>query len=340
MSLNTPLVSVIMPAYNAEKYIAKSIRSIICQTYKNWELIIVNDGSTDGTAQIIQEFLQKDSRLKLLDNGTNKGLIVTRNKGLAASNGKYIANLDSDDLANSERLEKQVAFLENNTAHVLLGSACIHIDAKGKKIASIERNIPNDHLKTLLLFSNYFINSSVMMRADQAKTLRYIEGFAPAEDYQFFSQLCKLGSVGNLNEKLVEYRIHDQNVSSLQKGEKLSAVKKIQEALLHVLTVTPSSKELESHSSLVNGLSKASASELQPTEDWLLSLIAGNQKAMIYPEAIFNYYCGFFFRRFCQGTGLGRKSISFFKKSPLSKYLKGDLKGNSIFFVKSLLSIS
>ena len=202
-----------MPAYNAENYIAESILSIINQTYQNWELIIINDGSTDRTAQIIQQFLQNNSRVQLSDNGSNKGLIFTRNKGLECAKGKYIANLDSDDIANSDRLEKQVAFLEKNTEYVLLGSACSHIDEKGNKIASVQRNIPNEHLKTLLLFSNYFINSSVMMRADQAKTLHYAEGFAPAEDYQFFSKLCQLGHIGNLNEELVEYRIHDQNIS-------------------------------------------------------------------------------------------------------------------------------
>ncbi|MBL4707510.1 MAG: glycosyltransferase [Flavobacteriales bacterium] len=337
MNSEAPLVSVIMPAYNAEKYISESILSIINQTYRNWELIIINDGSTDQTSQIIKEFLKKDKRLRLSDNETNKGLVFTRNKGLECARGKYIANLDSDDIASSDRLEKQVTFLERNLEYVLLGSACIHINEKGKKIASVKRNIPNEHLKALLLFSNYFINSSVMMRADQAKTLRYMEGFAPAEDYQFFSQLCQLGHIGNLNDKLVEYRIHDQNISSIKRLEQLSAIKKIQERALQALTVIPTSKELDDHSNLVHGPTKANENDLQVTEDWLLNLVSVNQKSMTYSEDIFNYYCGFFFRRYCQGSGLGIKAISFFKKSRLSKYIKGDLKGNSIFFVKSIL---
>lgn len=340
MSPNNPLVSVIMPAYNAEKYIEESILSIINQTYQNWELIIINDGSTDQTAQIIQQFVQKDSRLRLSDNGTNKGLIVTRNIGLECAKGKYIANLDSDDIANSDRLEKQVAFLEKNLDYVLLGSACIHIDDKGKKIASVERNIPNEHLITLLLFSNYFINSSIMVRAVVAKEIGYANETPLAEDYNFFVSLSEKGKLGNLNSPLVKYRIHEGNISKERETELDSIRSEIQLKQIQKMGLLPSTREMRIHSSLVEGNSIQMGFDLIETESWLLKLVEKNQKERKYPDELFKYYAAFFYRRACQRGSLGSKAILTFRKSSLSKFIKHDVKGNSIFFIKSILKLS
>lgn len=338
MSSSQPLVSVIMPAYNAESYIEESILSLIHQTYQNWELIIVNDGSTDQTVEIARSFLKKDNRLRLINNETNEGLIVTRNKGLESAKGKYIANLDSDDIALPNRLKKQVAFLEKHQEYVLLGAGCIHIDKEGKKLAEVERNIPNTHLKSLLLFSNYFINSTVMFRTEEVKKVTYQKGFAPAEDYELFSQIGKYGEIGNLPEPLVKYRIHDHNISSLKKEEQQKAISNIIKNQLQSLGIIPSDNELKLHVSLVDGFFEWS--ELPQVETWLSKLIERNTVVRKYPIDIFNYFCAFFYRRACEKSKLGLRAIKKFKSSPLSKYITRDFKGNSVFFVKSIFKLS
>lgn len=109
-----PKVSIIMPAYNAEKYIEDSIKSVLSQTYSNWELIIVDDYSSDNTVDIVKEYTGLDRRIKLVCQKANFGVAFSRNKGLDCADGKYVAFLDSDDLWDREKLEKQVAFMEKS----------------------------------------------------------------------------------------------------------------------------------------------------------------------------------------------------------------------------------
>ena len=111
---NNALVSIIMPAYNSERYIEEAIKSVICQTYKEWELFVIDDGSTDSTAALVEAVALKDSRVKLVRLKFNQGVAAARNKGLELAKGRYIAFLDSDDLWLPQKLEKQIAFMDEN----------------------------------------------------------------------------------------------------------------------------------------------------------------------------------------------------------------------------------
>jgi len=337
MSSIQPLVSVIMPAYNAEKFIAESIESILNQSYSNWELIVINDGSTDQTKSIVSNFLS-DDRIQLINHEYNQGLIISRNSGIEAANGKYIANLDSDDIALPLRLQKQVNFLENNINYVLLGSACVNIDAKGSQINTTRREIPNLALKSILLFSNYFINSSVMMKTEIAKKVSYDSSIPLAEDYYYFVELSQYGDIGNLSETLIKYRIHDNNISKVKEKELKNATQLIFKKQLEKLSVDSTAKELSIHSSIVDASFKNFGFTLTDVEVWLKKLVHSNEKNSVYPTSIFNYYCSFFYRRCCTRNS-GISSIREFRKSSLSKFLRKDIKGNSIFFVKSILNL-
>ncbi|MFT5666009.1 MAG: glycosyltransferase involved in cell wall biosynthesis [Vicingaceae bacterium] len=337
MKENLPLVSVIMPAYNAERFIKKSIESIVNQTYKKWELIVIDDGSTDGTATIVQSFIERDDRIKLVVNETNKGLIITRNRGLEESKGKYIANLDSDDIAFKTRLKKQVHFLEEHSDYVLIGSSCENIDSDGNKVKTVRLKLPHHHIAILLLFSNYFINSTTMVKADVAKEIGYAHDIPLAEDYCFFAKISKMGCAGNLKETLVQYRTHESNISKLKAIELNAAIKKIHQKQLERLGILPTESELMLHGSLVVGSAFDLNIKLITVEKWLLRLVAINQKKRLYDEELFNYYCAFFYRRSCEKAKLGVRALHIFRKSEISKYVKNDTKGNSTFFVKSIL---
>lgn len=338
MSASTPLVSVIMPAYNVEKYVADSIQSILNQTYQNWELLVINDGSTDKTESIIAGFAGADSRIKHINNKKNEGLIYTRNRGLALAQGKYIANLDSDDLALPHRIAVQSGFMENNPDYVLQGAAAELIDSNGLKTGIEKRNIPDIQLHSLLLFSNYFINSSVIITAKLAKQIRYSPDIPLAEDYYLFAELSKHGKIGNDRSINVKYRIHEQNISK-EKSEEMNVAKlKIQEALLRQLRIIPKPDELALHFKLVKEAGVLSKPELKETEAWLLKIKAANETALLYTPQLLNHWCAFFYKRACLKTGLGVTAYRHFKKSALSKSLDSGLKSNLTFFVKSILN--
>lgn len=333
----SPLVSIIMPAFNAEKYLKESVDSILNQTYKNWELLIINDGSSDNTEKLISEYVAQDSRIFGLENEGNKGLVFTRNKGLQAAKGKYVANLDSDDIAYPNRLNLQINYLEENPNVVLLGSSCELIDEKGNHLGFEKREIGQNQIKSVLVFSNYFINSTVVIRREKLENLSYADNYAPAEDYQLVTQLKDSGELVNLEEVLVKYRLHGNNISTINKKEQDDAIRRIHKNLILELGVQFNEPELRLHSQLVVEKGRVKEAELEAIESWLLKLKNANYKANKYNVEAFDHFCAFFYRRACQKAFLGLGSFLRFRKSTLSKSEKNDFKGNGVFLLKSIL---
>lgn len=336
MRKEQPLVSVVMPTYNAERYISVAIESILNQTYSNWELIVINDGSTDSTPILVQNFILQDSRIRIVNHDSNKGLIEARNRGLNEASGKYIANLDSDDISHANRLAVQVDFLERNVDSLLVGSACEVVDSEARKTGSIDRDLPNDHIPVILLFSNYFINSTVMFRAAAVKEVGYAKDIPIAEDYGLFVALSKQGRLANLNQKLIDYRLHDDNISLRSAEEMGKAEREIQRRQLEELKIKATDSELRMHRSIVNGAVTKSEFDLAQVEAWLLRVIEMNTSTLSYDQKLLEHYCGFFYRRACETSSLGNKAIRQFRKSPLSIFLRKDLRGNFAFIVKSI----
>src|SRR5208337_1568211 len=158
-----PRVSVVMAAYNAEKYLRQAVDSILSQTLADFELIVVDDASIDATRAVLESY--SDPRIRALYNPSNLGQCVSRNKALAAARGKYIAILDADDIALPTRLEKQAEWLDRHPEIGLLGSYAVTIDEQGKEHARWDYSPTDDAaIKWALLFTNVFIHSSVMMR--------------------------------------------------------------------------------------------------------------------------------------------------------------------------------
>lgn len=211
-----PLVSVIMPAYNAGKFIGYAIESIINQTYTNWELIIIEDKSTDNTLSVIQNYT--DDRIRLYKNDRNRGISFSTNRGIQVSRGKYIALLDDDDEAMPERLEKQVNYMEENSMIDILGGGSVIIDKYGKMISwtEIPRSNPKYIKAILLLFYNSdFYNGTAMIRKQfiVEHQLQYQDNCYGMQDYKFYMDSSKLGNISAINEFLLKYRLHDSNES-------------------------------------------------------------------------------------------------------------------------------
>lgn len=207
-----PLVSVIMPAYNGEKYIEKAINSIMRQTYSNWELIIIEDGSSDNTLEIARRY--QNEKIKVYVNEKNKGIAFSTNYGITHSEGKYIALLDDDDIATPKRLALQVDFLEQNTDIDILGGRSIYIDSTGKFLGIDAEPLHNPNLiKAYLLFYNEkFSNCTAMIRREfiEKNMLYYEEGCLGMQDFKFYIESSKLGKMTAIKEVLHLKRIHDE----------------------------------------------------------------------------------------------------------------------------------
>ncbi|RZF59567.1 glycosyltransferase [Sphingobacterium corticibacterium] len=205
-------ITVFMAAYNAADYIATSIESVLTQTYPHFELLIVDDGSTDNTIQIAQSF--DDSRVRLIENGENKGLPFTRNVALEEAQGEFIAVLDSDDIAFRNRLEIQLQHFLDRPKLALLGACAYIIDKDGNRTG--EKMIPicdSEKLHAELLFHNSFVHSTVMFRTAVFREMGGYPNHPVAQDYGLFSRIALKYEVDNIPQYLGEYRIHDNNIT-------------------------------------------------------------------------------------------------------------------------------
>jgi len=212
-----PLVSVILSTYNREKYIKRAIESALNQTYKNIELIIINDGSTDRTAEIISEFSKKDPRITILTNETNLGLAKSLNKGISQSRGKYIARLDDDDFWSEPRkLEKQVRFFEKNPNYILVGGGVIRIDESGKEIVRHLLPESDEDIRKSILIDNTFAHPTVVFKKSTWEKIGgYDENLYFSEDWDLWLRFGKLGKFYNFQEYFTCYLQGKQNISNL-----------------------------------------------------------------------------------------------------------------------------
>ena len=215
-----------MPVYNGAAYIKAAIESIVQQTYSHWELIVVNDASTDDTVQIVNAF--KDDRIKLIHNQKQLGLAHVRNVAIAASKGKYIAILDSDDIAGKDRLALQVAFLESHPQHCLVCSWVNAIDTNGVSINQQQHLYTDAELSTVLFFHNCIAQSSVMLRRSMLPgDAPYDPAFPPAEDYQLWVRMLRKHSAHLMQQTLLHYRLHEANSSAKNRTVTDAAVQNV-----------------------------------------------------------------------------------------------------------------
>lgn len=210
---NIPLVSVIIPVYNAEKYVEQAVRSIINQTYTNLEILCCDDCSTDGTFAILQKLAAEDSRVKLFKNESNLKIVRTLNSLVAAANGKYIARMDADDISLPKRIEKQVAFLESNPDYALCGTNAWHIDESGRKIGRSYLSVSNYEIKRTKFIRCPFYHPSVCMRSDVLKQNKYDYFFDKVEDYDLWMRIIEKNNAFNLKERLLKYRKTSSGIS-------------------------------------------------------------------------------------------------------------------------------
>lgn len=210
--MKNPKISIIMSVYDSEKHLDESIQSILNQTFRDFEFIIVNDCSTDDSLHIIDEHAKQDDRIILIDNKMNVGLTKSLNLGLKEAKGKYIARIDADDVAMPNRLEIQYNYLENNRNIFLVGSGALKIDKNGNSINTHKRITNPIKVKQKLVQENCIYHPTILFR-NEANNF-YREHFVYSQDYDFYLMLVSNGKILiNIQDVLIKYRINPNAIS-------------------------------------------------------------------------------------------------------------------------------
>ncbi|MDD2399284.1 MAG: glycosyltransferase [Sulfurovum sp.] len=228
MSMGNPLISVIMPVYNGEKYLRDAIDSILNQTFTDFEFIILNDGSTDRTEEIILSY--DDPRIRYIKNEINLDISETMNKGIRYAKGKYIARMDADDISLPERFERQIAIFNSFTMIQVVFSTVQLINQEGNMIENWKDDInciSQEEIYTLLPKKNCLANPTVMMMTDIIRNYSYNRRSKHSEDYNLWLRMMSDGiSFYKIKEPLLKYRIHDNSVTQMSNKERAGSYKK------------------------------------------------------------------------------------------------------------------
>jgi len=217
MSTTSPLISVVMPVYNADVYLAEAIESILNQTYRHFECIIICDDPTDKTREIIGKYSESDSRITPFYR-KKEGLVSALNKGCSLAKGKYIARMDADDISLPIRFQKQLDFLEAHPEIDVCGTGAeIYSDNNDSSLFSPPES--QNEIKFFLLFDNCLAHPSVMMKTAWIQRNGYNENAVFFEDYELWLRTLDTSGISNIKDVLVKLRKHPDNISELHKTE-------------------------------------------------------------------------------------------------------------------------
>jgi glycosyltransferase involved in cell wall biosynthesis len=232
----SPKISVLMAVYNGAEYLREAIDSVLAQTYRDFEFVIVDDGSSDATPDLLATY--KDARLRVQRLPENRGLIVALNAGLALCRGEYIARMDGDDFSHPERFARQVAFLDANPNVGLIGTAIWIIDAAGRKLDYAPQPIGDGAIRFVAMTRNPFHHPSVMWRTAHfaGRGLVFDKRYEAVEDFDLWTRALPNMRAANLREPLLSYRVHGANVSvrraQEQRARSLELCARLQRAVL------------------------------------------------------------------------------------------------------------
>lgn len=337
--MSSPLVSVLMPAYNAGRYVGQSIESVLSQTLEDLELIIVDDGSTDESIAIARSY--RDRRIRIVHHERNLGLAAARNTCLNSASGEYVAWLDADDRCHPDRLEAQVGKLEREPEIGLCGTWVKTIGTQ----ASYKWRYPIDSatLKARLLFDDPFATSSIMLRRRilVEHDLRFDESYPPAEDYDLWEKLSGFALTANIPRFLTYYRLHPHQISRLMSAQQADSIWRIQSRQLAELGIEASDEEKEVHLKLgVRWDFLGDEAWLTRALRWLERLRAANSATRYFPQPAFDATLADRWYRVCRAnTRLGLRAWKAFGNAPLAADYCGGVFRRSRLALEAIFSV-
>jgi glycosyltransferase involved in cell wall biosynthesis len=318
-----PKVTVVIPVYNREKYLGIAVDSILSQTFSDFELLVIDDGSNDGSIAVVRSY--GDPRIRLVCNDTNLGVSPTRNRGIQVARGEYLAFLDSDDWSFPERLAKQTAFLDSHPDYAAVGSWIEWMSEEGSPSGRIKRKPTSpEEIAAWRLFQQGIENSASMARTAVLRAYRHREEFDVSEDFDFWSRIAANHKLATIPEVLVRRRMHAGQLTHEKAGSAPERRLAIYAAQLHLLGVSFTDTDLNRHLLLRSMRKRGFRPDLNYldwAETWLLQLRAANQRAGCYPEPAFSQLLGRFWLKVCwYAASVGRWTIWWrFWRSPLCR---------------------
>lgn len=286
MSMTHPEISVLMPVFNGEHYLAAAMASVLGQQHHDLELLVLDDGSTDSSAAIARSF--GDPRVRLIRNGSNQGVIRTRNRGIREARGAFIAFLDCDDIALPERLAIQARFLRDTPDVILVGSWIALMDEQGRQTGVCSRYAATpETIPSTMLFDNCFAQSAVMARREALQREPYREEYPCAEDYDLFARLALTGRSANIPRVLTLYREHGGGLSKLRRDLIVACTHRVHAWQLERLGITADGEELRLHGSLGCLSADLPTCDLARVTRWLTRLYCCNGQRAIYSRQQF-----------------------------------------------------
>ena len=288
----SPAISIILPLYNGEAFVQQTIESILNQSFEYFELIIINDASTDKSKEIVLSF--QDKRIRYIENESNMGISKTLNRGIDLCCGKYIARIDADDVCMPDRLKTQWEFLEKNPAIGLCGSWAIVIDENNKAIGKIINQTDPKFISIALLFSVPLIHPSVCCKTSILKQYKYAD-IPLIEDYDIWCRMSKTTQMANIPKFLLKYRWHTNNISKgknfVLRSDKIAVKQQIAK-----LGLFPDDEAFRIHqlsfnlSTLNNSSGILSETDLYASDAWFSQLLSANKRKKIYDQEAFTAF--------------------------------------------------
>lgn len=336
MDIRKPKVSVLMPVYNGRKYLREAIDSILKQTYRRYEFIIIDDGSSDDSAKIIESYA--DERIKFVKNEKNLGLSSTLNKGIDMATGEYIIRMDSDDISLPERIEKQVNFMDNNPDVGVCGTWIRYIGISSISWTSKIHKFPVKHrdIKARSLFNCNFCHPSVIMRKSLLDrfNLRYNPEHLHTEDYGLWQKCSFYFSLANIPEILLLYRISLESITNSDKTKEFESIQLINRLNIKKFDLDFSSEELLIYRNFPINFKKEFLIDFH---SWLKKLQDANSEKQIYPEPEFSLALSDEWFSACyRSSSLGLNIWFLFWKLPFSKSARFENKQVIKFFLNCI----
>lgn len=286
--MHRPTITVFIPVYNRARYLAQAVDSMLAQTYRDFEILILDDGSEDDSLRIARSY--RDPRVRVETNSKNLGNTPTRNRGIDLSRGHYIATLDSDDFAMPERLAKQISYLETHRHCAAVGSWIRKQDDDAGTSRLKRRPLTSREMKAWFPWHDSLSQTSVMMRADTLRRLRYDESYEQCQDYDLHVRLAREHDIANLPEVLTVKRLHSEQITrNVKIGHQTK--RRVIRRILRELDMEPTQQELEFHYILTRPelrRSRPNGDSLDAAADWLRRLLLANARTHALPEPEFS----------------------------------------------------
>lgn len=321
--MSTPLVSVVLPVFNAEDFLPASLESLLSQTYKNFELIVIDDGSKDRSSEIMNKYAERDRRIRIASHAVNKGLITTLNEGFDLANGALVARMDADDICYPTRIEQQVEAFTRDPSLCLCGTDADYLFFRNRIMQMPHRRASSSDIRIINIFEVFFVHPTVMFNKkimDNAK-FRYNPDFSHAEDYELFGRISFSHPVTLINATgvVVRRQAHD-SVAQRHRAEQVSSHFRVMVAQLKRFGIVQGADIFLRLANLDDHLDSGDYAKLAETikQIWMYDGFHGSEREAF--EAGFSVFLTMFIEAF-QLRGDLRTGVSIIRSTGLGSHI-------------------